>query len=55
MPDYKSLYYSMFRACEQAISLLIEAQQQCEEQYLQETDEPVPFPCIQHEEPGTKP
>lgn len=34
MPDYKTLYYTMFRATEQAIRLLIAAQQECEELYL---------------------
>ena len=34
MPNYKELYYSMFQACEQAISILTTAQQTCEELYL---------------------
>lgn len=37
MPDYKELYLTMVRASEQAIRILIEAQQECEERYL--TDE----------------
>ena len=43
MPDYQALYFSMFHACEQAISLLIAAQQQCEELYLVETNETPEF------------
>ena len=35
MPDYKELYFSLFRATEQAIQTLIAAQRECEEQYLQ--------------------
>ena len=31
MPDYKELYFSMFRATEKAISILIEAQRNAEE------------------------
>ena len=34
MPDYKEMYLTMMRATEQAIRILIEAQQTCEELYL---------------------
>ena len=34
MPDYKELYLTMMRASEKAIRVLIEAQQECEERYL---------------------
>lgn len=34
MPDYKELYFKMFRASEQAINILIAAQQECEELYI---------------------
>ena len=34
MPNYKEMYFSLFRATEKAISLLIAAQQECEELYL---------------------
>ena len=39
-PDYKELYFSLFRASEKAIRILIQAQQECEEQVLSagETD-----------------
>lgn len=33
-PDYKELYFSLFRASEKAIRILIQAQQECEEQVL---------------------
>ena len=32
--DYKQMYLIMFRASEEAISLLIQAQRECEELYL---------------------
>lgn len=32
--DYKELYFSLFRATEGAIRLLIDAQRTCEERYL---------------------
>lgn len=34
MPDYKEMYLTLFRATERAINLLIDAQQECEEMYL---------------------
>lgn len=34
MPDYQELYLKMMRATEQAIRILIQAQQECEELYL---------------------
>ncbi len=38
MPDYKELYFKLFRASNQAIELLIAAQQKCEELYCSATD-----------------
>ena len=38
MPDYKELYLKMMRASEDAIRILINAQQECEELYLQSAD-----------------
>ncbi len=32
--DYKEMYLKMVRATEEAIRILIEAQQECEEMYL---------------------
>ncbi len=34
MADYKGMYLTLLRASEQAINLLIAAQQECEERYL---------------------
>ena len=36
MAAYKEMYLTMMRAAEQAINILIAAQQACEEAYLQE-------------------
>lgn len=35
MPDYKELYFKMLGASEDAIRILVQAQQECEELYLQ--------------------
>ncbi len=40
MVDYQEMYYKMNRAVEKAMSLLIEAQRECEEDYLRQTDPP---------------
>jgi hypothetical protein len=34
MPEYKEMYYKLLRASEEAVNLLIAAQQECEEMYL---------------------
>ena len=34
MPDYKEMYLTMVRATEKALNILIEAQQKCEEMYI---------------------
>ena len=34
MPDYKRMYLEMFRETEKAIEILIAAQRQCEEMYI---------------------
>ena len=34
MPDYQELYLKMFRACEKAVNILIEAPRECEELYI---------------------
>ena len=36
MPDYKKMYLRLFRASEEAINLLIEAQRECEEMPLED-------------------
>ena len=33
MPDYKEMYLKLFRASEEAVNILITAQQECEELY----------------------
>ncbi len=38
MPDYKEMYLKIFRACEQAINILISAQRECEERYSSSTE-----------------
>ena len=38
MPDYKEMYLILFRATEQAINMLIEAQRKCEELYISAPD-----------------
>ena len=39
MPDYKEMYFALFRATEQAIQLLIAAQRKCEEAYIEAPEE----------------
>lgn len=41
MPDYREMYLTLFRAAEQAIQTLIEAQRACEELYLNAPPEPL--------------
>ena len=38
MPDYKEMYLKMFRASEEAINILITAQQECEELYISQPE-----------------
>lgn len=38
MPNYKKMYFTLFRATEQAINTLIEAQRECEELYISEPE-----------------
>ena len=39
LPDYKEMYYKLFRASEQAVRILISAQRECEKIYTS-TPEP---------------
>ncbi|MFI3313083.1 MAG: hypothetical protein R3Y62_04280 [Eubacteriales bacterium] len=39
MVDYKELYFKLFGATEDAIVKLIQIQQECEELYLQQSDD----------------
>ena len=41
MVDYQEMYYMMNRAMEKATNILVEAQRECEEEYLKQTDPPV--------------
>ena len=34
MPDYKTMYLTLFKASEDAVNLLIAAQRKCEELYI---------------------
>ena len=34
MPDYKKMYFTLFKASEDAANLLIAAQRECEELYI---------------------
>lgn len=38
MPDYQEMYQNLFRATEQSIRTLIQAQQACEELYLNQLE-----------------
>ena len=38
MPNYKEMYLKLFRASEQAINTLIQAQQECEELYISQPE-----------------
>lgn len=40
MTDYKELYLKLFRASEDAIQILIQAQRECEEAVISEADAP---------------
>ena len=53
MPDYKEMYLTLFRATERAVSLLIEAQQSCEECYLSQ-EPPICRPDFHKLSPETK-
>lgn len=39
MADYKEMYLTLMRATEEAMRILIQAQQTCEEMYLQSDEE----------------
>lgn len=38
MPDYKEMYLKMFRASEEAVNILIAAQQECEELHISQPE-----------------
>lgn len=41
MADYKEMYLTLFRAVEQAVNLLVDAQRKCEELYINQPEAPV--------------
>jgi hypothetical protein len=44
IPDYKALYFTLFRETETARRILEQAQQAAEQQYLAQDDPPLRFP-----------
>ena len=40
-PDYKAMYFELFRASEQAARILLEAQQKAEEQIMEDDQPPM--------------
>ena len=40
MPDYKKMYFTLFKASEEAANLLIAAQRECEERVISDGDAP---------------
>lgn len=38
MPDYQEMYLKLFRASEEAVNILIAAQQECEELYISQPE-----------------
>ena len=51
MSDYKELYLTMFRACEEAIQTLMDAQRACEERYAELSDQKNAAECTETDEP----
>ena len=49
MPDYREMYLKMVRASEEAIRILIKAQQECEELYLSAGETNITVLPIEHE------
>ena len=47
-PDYKALYFELFRASEQAARILLEAQQKAEEQIMEDDSEPLVLKPLRH-------
>ena len=50
MVDYQEMYYKMNRAMEKAINILVEAQRECEEEYLKQTDPPDDGDCTERKQ-----
>ena len=53
MPNYKELYLTLFRATEEAVNILIAAQQKCEELYA-DTPDPCPLSLAGDEDEETE-
>ena len=49
MPDYKELYFSIFRATEKAISILIEAQRKAEEMVVSDETQEITVLPVQND------
>jgi hypothetical protein len=47
--SYKEMYLELFRATEQAINTLIDAQRRCEEMYMNQDSSIIPFPVEKNE------
>lgn len=43
------MYLELFRATEKAVNILIDAQQRCEEMYMNEDSQIIPFPMKKDE------
>lgn len=41
MPDYKSMYFQLAARTADAVELLVKAQQQCEDSYIENEEPPV--------------
>lgn len=52
--DYKTMYYTMMQASEKAIRILIEAQRQCEEIYLNQKEPSLTLLSIKDADPEEK-
>lgn len=53
MPDYKEMYLKLFRASEQAVNLIISAQRECEEMYIQSPEPALKIaPLMPDQEPS---
>lgn len=39
MPSYEEMYYTMMRATEETLRMIIEAQRKCEEMYIEQENE----------------
>ena len=54
VPDYKAMYFELFRASEQAARILLEAQQKAEEQIMEDYQPPMrPSPSSPEPSPRT--